>query len=135
MPTTAQLDQFIAKLIEHEELVKSDSDRGTRGSGREAGRSVSDSEWERLPSSPGSGSVSDTIAQLEMESNNPRDALLQTLKSCEHIPDMRVGGIKSRVAPTVLSKVYRGGRSAKLEVQEWRRSKELTKAPIANEML
>ena len=39
------------------------------------------------------------------------------------------------MAPTVLSKVYRSGRSAKQEVQEWLRSKELTKAPIANEML
>ena len=57
------------------------------------------------------------------------------MNSYEHIPTARVGGTKGRVAPTVLSKVYRGGRSAKLEVQEWLRSKELSKAPIANEML
>ena len=132
-PTASQLDQFIAKLNEHEDLVKSDSDKGTRGSGRDAGRSSSESDWERLPSSP--GSVSDTIAQLEMESKNPKEALLKTLRSYEHVPHMKVGGIKSRVAPTVLSKVYKGGRCAKLEVQEWLRTKELTRAPIANEML
>eukprot|EP00972_Heterocapsa_arctica_P110119 16215066-Heterocapsa_arctica.AAC.1 len=48
---------------------------------------------------------------------------------------MKVGGIKSRVAPVVLARLYKAGRTAKQEIREWLRSKELEKAPIANEVM
>ena len=88
-------------MNEHDEVVRSDSEKGTRSSSDVDGvnpKSTSESSWEKLSS----GSVSDTIAQLELESQNPKDGLLQTLKRYEPNPSMRVGGIKSRVAPTVL---------------------------------
>ena len=40
-------------------------------------------------------------------------------------PTMRVGGLRARVAPTVLSKLYRGGRMARYEVADWIKGKEL----------
>ena len=43
----------------------------------------------------------------------------------------KVGGIKARVAPTMLPRLYRAGRSARQELREWLRSKELEKAGIA----
>ena len=98
-----------------------------------AARSSSESGRERL--SGYSRSVAETIAKLAMESQSPRDALPRALKCYEHQAKMRVGGIASRATSAVLGKVYRGGRSAKVEVQEWLRGKGLAKAPIANEVL
>ena len=39
------------------------------------------------------------------------------------------------MAPTVLSKLYKSGRSARVEVAEWLRSKELQRATICHEVL
>ena len=48
---------------------------------------------------------------------------------------MRAGPPQARVAPTVLSKLYRGGCMAKVEVAEWSRAKELGNAPVTREAL
>ena len=45
-----------------------------------------------------------------------------------------MGGVRTRVAPTVLAKLYRGGRTARIETQEWLRSKELQGASVAKEV-
>ena len=48
---------------------------------------------------------------------------------------MGEGGIKARAAPSVLARLYRGCRSARHELEEWFRSKELTKCSVASEAL
>ena len=79
--------------------------------------------------------VAEHIQQLEIESRNPREGLLETLRQYKTVQGQRVGGIRTRVAPTVLSKLYKSGRSARVEVAEWLRSKELQRATICHEVL
>ena len=45
-----------------------------------------------------------------------------------------MGGVRTRVAPAVLAKLYKGGRSARVESQEWLRSKELQSAGVAQDI-
>ena len=47
----------------------------------------------------------------------------------------RVAGIRARVAPTVLSMLYKSGRSAKQEVADWLKTKELQRASISHKVL
>ena len=46
-----------------------------------------------------------------------------------------MGNIKKRVAPSVLTWLYRGGRTAKVELNEWIRGKELQQSQIASEVV
>ena len=67
------------------------------------------------------------VAQLEIESRNPKDGLLATLKSYREVDGGRVGGVQARVAPTVLARLYKSGRGARAELDNWLRQKELVK--------
>ena len=61
-----------------------------------------------------------------MESRNPRETMIQALKGFNDKADLgRVGEIRTRVAPEVLTRLYRSGRTAQAELREWLRSKEL----------
>ena len=78
--------------------------------------------------------LQERIQLLKDESRNPRDGLLATLEKFKHVRMTPVGGVKTRVAPTVLHKLYRSGRTAKIELGEWLRSKELQRASISSEV-
>ena len=80
-------------------------------------------------------STGDQITQLREGARNPKDALLSTLAQYKSgAGGAPVGGVKARVAPTVLAKLYKGGRSARVETQEWLKSKELQTAGVAQEI-
>ena len=139
-PTPAQLDQFIAKLNEHEGVVERDAavrSAGEGGVGGPGGERVGGLDVR--VGSPDLGGrkgadVNAHIASLEAESRNPREELLNALKQFWNVENMKVGGIKTRVAPVVLSRLYKAGRTAKQEIKEWLRSKELARAPITSEI-
>ena len=127
-PAPEQIDAFLERLKEHERIVS--SDRATAGSRAPAGggspvreRCLSD------------GQVREQISRLEKDAMNPREALLSSLRLYNGQEGGRVGGVKTRVAPTILPRLYRSGRSAKQEIREWLRSKELERAGIAQEII
>ena len=74
------------------------------------------------------------MAQLEIEARNPKEGLLATLKSYREVDGGRVGGVQARVAPTVLARLYKSGRGARAELDDWLRQKELIKCSIASEV-
>eukprot|EP00959_Pyramimonas_sp_CCMP1952_P337093 7058906-Pyramimonas_sp.AAC.1 len=78
--------------------------------------------------------LQDRIQLLKDEGRSPRDGLLAILEKFKHVRMAPVGGVKTRVAPTVLHKLYRSGRAAKVELSEWLRSKELQRASISSEV-
>ena len=61
--------------------------------------------------------------------------MLAHLNTYKERPDWRIGDSKARVAPKLLAWLYRNGKSAKAEVQEWIRSKELDTCHSAQELL
>ena len=139
-PTPAQLDQFIAKLNEHEGVVERDAavrSAGESGVGGPGGERAGGLDVR--VGSPGLGGRkraggSAHIASLEAQSCNPREELLNALKQFWNVENMMVGGVKTRVAPVVLSRLYKAGRTAQQEIKEWLRSKEFERAPIASEI-
>ena len=75
------------------------------------------------------------IDELEMESRNPRETMIQALKGFNDKADLgRVGEIRTRVAPEVLTRLYRSGRAAQVDLREWLRSKELESCNAAAEV-
>ena len=137
-PTKGQIEALLTKLREHEEIVDVDSTRATRGSGSVTINSApsptpsSGHSFEMIGSTPSSSDKANLtplkirINELEMESRNPRDTMISALKGFDEGADLgRVGEIRSRVAPEILTRLYRGGKKAQAELREWLRSKEL----------
>eukprot|EP00959_Pyramimonas_sp_CCMP1952_P090084 1885973-Pyramimonas_sp.AAC.1 len=60
----------------------------------------------------------DQVVQPKEEATNPKDGLLNTLQRHRTTTCAPVGGVRSRITPTVLAKLYKGGRSARIETQE-----------------
>ena len=58
----------------------------------------------------------DTVRELQEESKNPRQELLVALENYKAVELPKVGGVKARVAPHVLTRLYRAGKTAKREV-------------------
>ena len=75
------------------------------------------------------------VERLEKDALNPREALLTSLRLYNGGGGPKVGGVRARVAPTILPRLYKAGRSAKVEIREWLRTKELEKAGIAQEVV
>ena len=117
----AQLDSFLAKLAEHAKVVDLDSGKPQRAA---------------IAGVPApKGSVRETISFLERRALNPREALLAALKNYKEVDAPAFGDLKARVAPHVLARLYRSGRTAKLEMSEWRRSKQLERCQAAGETI
>ena len=132
-PSAADIDAFIKKLNEHEGVVERDSGKAT-GAPSPTTSSGSSGSWDKVGSSELDDPLKDQIVQLRLESTNPKDSLLRVLQQYRPTAGSQVGGVKARVSPTVLAKLYRGGRTARAETQEWLRSKELQQASVANEV-
>ena len=117
-----QIDNFVQKLQEHAKVVEVDSGSPARSS---------------IVATVGSqdGQVERTIAALERRAINPREALLAALKKYRETPLPEDGDLKTRIAPHVLAKLYKSGRTAKQEMAEWRRSKQLERCQAAGETL
>ena len=135
-PTAAQLDQFIAKLSEHEKIVDNSAAEGRVGGGGITLPAIGGSGGGAGGGAEGPKGRVDVTARVASlaEGRNPREALLQALKQHRTVDNMKVGGVKSRVAPVVLSRLLKGGRTAKQEVKEGLRAKELECAPVASEI-
>eukprot|EP00959_Pyramimonas_sp_CCMP1952_P138550 2900030-Pyramimonas_sp.AAC.1 len=56
--------------------------------------------------------------RLKLEATTPKDSLLSVLQQYRPAVGAQVGGVRTRVAPTALAKLYRGGRTARAETQE-----------------
>eukprot|EP00959_Pyramimonas_sp_CCMP1952_P132258 2765279-Pyramimonas_sp.AAC.1 len=139
-PSRDQIEELLAKLREHERVVELDSTRGTRGSASAAGSAPTALGFELVGAgaedSPTRNPLKVRIQELEMESRNPRAVMLSALKAFDGAADLgRVGEIRTRVAPEVLTRLYRGGKKAQAELREWLRSKELEGCSAAAEVL
>eukprot|EP00959_Pyramimonas_sp_CCMP1952_P072792 1521110-Pyramimonas_sp.AAC.1 len=133
-PSSDDIDAFIRKLNEHEGVVQRDSARATAGSTpTPVSSSGSSGSWDKIGNDL-DHPLKDQIVQLKLESANPRDSLLNVLQQYRPSIGSQVGGVRTRVAPTVLAKLHRGGRTARIETQEWLRSKELQTASVAIEV-
>ena len=115
-----QVDKFMAKLKEHQRIVLEDS--GKEGPGE-------------ITILAAKGAVLNTVRNLERRSLNPREALLKALQGYKEKPDFDFGDLKARVAPQVLATLFKGGRTAKQEMGEWSRNKQLDKCQAAGEAI
>ena len=83
----------------------------------------------------GSSRVEKQIQRLEFEARNPRDAAMEHLKRYEEIPHFNVGGeARVRLAPHMIAKLYKSGRTAVRELEEFIRGKGLEKCHAAQEL-
>ena len=119
--TEAQVDRFLAQLKEHAKVVEMDE----QGPHKEVTMDI------LKPT----GGVKQTIEDLERKALNPREALLKALKNYRDVPAYDSSDLKARVAPHILARLYRGGRTAKQEMTEWRRSKQLERCQSAGETI
>eukprot|EP00959_Pyramimonas_sp_CCMP1952_P214430 4487201-Pyramimonas_sp.AAC.1 len=91
-PSRDKIEELLAKLREHERVVELDSTRGTRGS-PSAGSSPSSPHGFELvgagmEDSPNRNPLKVRIHELEMESRNPREAMLSALKAFDGAADL-----------------------------------------------
>ena len=84
---------------------------------------------------PEVGKVSRIVADIEKISHNPRESLVEHLKRYKDKPDWRLADSKARLDPRVLAHLYKFGRSAKIEVQEYIQKKELETCHAAQELI
>ena len=113
------VEKLLSRLQKHEALVEEDAGKP------------------KLTNSAATatGKVDGMVQQLKKEAANPREALLAHLQTYKDRPDWKIGDSRARVAPTLLAWLYKNGRSAKIEVQEFIRSKELETCHSAAEMV
>ena len=137
-PTKEQIDDLLRKLDEHGRVVEQDSSSSRRAQQGSSPGSVGSFEMVRSNSSSSiqdvTSPVRGKIEEIEARARNPRDMALQALKHYKDI-SLRVGNITTRTAPDMLSRLYKSGRTAKAELREWLRSKELEACPAASEVL
>ena len=134
-PSIDQVDSLLAKLNEHSAIVEQGSG-GARASTAAATSGSSGTSPEPLSDSRKAEIIQVKISEIEQEAKNPGESMLQAFKRYkDDVTFGKVGGIKSRTAPHMLPRLYRGGRSAKQEMQGWLKSKELETCPAACEVL
>ena len=137
-PSKEQIDDLLRKLDEHGRVVEQDSSSSRRAQQGSSPGSVGSFEMVRSNSSSSiqdvTSPVRGKIEEIEARARNPRDMALQALKHYKDI-SLRVGNITTRTAPDMLSRLYKSGRTAKAELREWLRSKELEACPAASEVL
>eukprot|EP00959_Pyramimonas_sp_CCMP1952_P467922 9492395-Pyramimonas_sp.AAC.1 len=131
------IDKLMARLVADEKQV-SDDQGGAGGAVR--GKVVSSLDGLSATAvknfvsqgQPGK-SIDQYIQELEQEARDPRAAMLSQLKQYE-AADWSIGPSQSRIAPMVLASMYKFGTSAKSQVQQYVRSKELESCHAASEM-
>ena len=75
------------------------------------------------------------LARLEEEAISPKDAALQHLRRFQQSDNFKIGGdAKTRVAPQLVAKLYRRGRTAAAELEQLVQERGLTKCHAAAEM-
>ena len=137
-PTREQIDDLLRRLDEHGRVVELDSSSSRQAQHGSSPGSVGSFELVKShtssPSKDDTSPVRGKIEEIEARARNPRDLALQALKHYKDI-SLRVGNITTRTAPEMLSRLYKSGRTAKAELREWLRSKELEACPAASEVL
>jgi hypothetical protein len=75
------------------------------------------------------------IQQLEEEAVSPKDAALAHLRRYQDIDGFKIGGDATvRVAPSMVAKLYKNGRTASRELDEFVRSRGLERCHSATEL-
>ena len=140
------VDRFISRLNAAEDVIGRDSapsssNQATAGSSTSPASPItSSSSWTSVaPATTSADSASPTvnaqIRRLELESLNPRDAAMEHLKRYQSLESFQIGGdAKVRLAPTFIAKLYRAGRPALREMEEYVRSKSLERCHAAAEL-
>ena len=83
-----------------------------------------------------SADLTQVIERLEKEAANPREAALQHLRRFQQVDNFVVGGdAKVRIAPTLIAKLYKSGRTAVKEMEEPRAWKSATPRPSSRRWL
>ncbi|CAK0903468.1 unnamed protein product [Prorocentrum cordatum] len=78
-------------------------------------------------------SIQKYLTELERESDNPRLSMLEQLKKFQ-ITDWKIGPSEARIAPKVLSRLYRHNTTATFQVKEYIKSKEMSTSHVAGEL-
>lgn len=124
-------DRLIASLNATDQVFSGaapDSAAATTGSPVASASAVSP------PGTPASR-VSREIEKLENEARNPRETALDHLRRYQEMTAFKIGGdAKVRVVPSFIAKLYRTGRTAVREMEEFARSKGLEKCHTAAEL-
>jgi len=79
--------------------------------------------------------VAGVVDEITKETADPRAAFLEHLQQYEEMPSWAAHTGRARVAPKVLGHLYKGGRSAKQEIELYVSKKELTNCHAASELL
>ena len=86
-----------------------------------------------------SGSKNDKVSRVvhavEQGALDPRAAMLDHLKRYAELPDWSLADTKERIAPYILGRLYRSGRSAAEEIRHWTSRRELDSCHAAQELL
>ena len=131
------IDGLMARLMAHEKQVA--EDQGGRGGvvpGRPLGgrdRFSSGAVKSFAAQGQMGKPVDHYIQELEQEARDPRAAMFSQMKQYE-TADWSIGPSQARIAPMVLARMYKFGTSAKFQVQQYVRAKELEACHAASEM-
>ena len=139
----AGVDRLIERMQKTESMVNDDRGPATASTKAEAGSLPPGDAAKRssLGGPPGlvpgadSNGLTQVIERLEKEATNPREAALQHLRRFQQVENFVVGGdAKVRIAPTLIAKLYKSGRTAVKEMEETLRTKGLEKCHTAAEL-
>ena len=79
--------------------------------------------------------VQKQVQRLEEEARSPKDSALEHLRRFSEQETFKIGGdAKVRLAPDMIAKLYKNGRTATRELEEFLRSKGLEKCHAAQEL-
>ena len=135
----AGVDRFLERLNATQNVLDTDrrenlSTNATCGDSPKTARAVLPglTDGSALNTAPDAGR---RTQQLEGEAVNPKDAALAHLRRYQDIEGFKIGGDASvRVAPSMVAKLYKYGRTASRELEEFVRSRGLEKCHAAMEL-
>ena len=136
------VDRLIERKQKTENMVNDDRGPASSAVKADAGSLAPDSAKGPLFGGPpglvpkgDSADLSQVIERLEKEAANPREAALQHLRRFQQVGNFVVGGdTKVRIAPTLIAKLYKSGRTAVKEMEETLRTEGLEKCHSAAEL-